>query len=306
MCRLLEEFIVKKVNLLLNQPCCFAKSPIGKQREAKQERARIEKERIDREKMEMDAKMVELTQMFQDKLNFDPGVAKDCATKLFSMGIRDLHDSRRFKQVTVEDLQQAGIIKFDARLILDYAQQQSVPKSVSSIPKKKHASFISYVKVDTLVEVKVIYDALVAKYPSESHFCDRESHFHLSKLMEEVGSAENVIVCLSPNYVHSPYCLVELITSLRNNVNVVAAKVQKPGLGDFDFQKVGDDLRKGEIGSYLNESGWKVLEDNGLTQEDVKDALQRVTNVKAFDLHMNSPKRVLDAELECLFEGLKF
>jgi len=54
----------------------------------------------------------------------------------------------------------------------------------------------------------------------------------------------------------------------------------------------------------LNESGWAVVHKEGITKAMVKEAMEKVVNVKAFELHMNSPQRVRNAELEEIWDGV--
>jgi len=47
-----------------------------------------------------------------------------------------------------------------------------------------------------------------------------------------------------------------------------------------------------------------VVHKEGITKAMVKEAMEKVVNVKAFELHMNSPQRVRNAELEEIWDGV--
>jgi len=56
-------------------------------------------------------------------------------------------------------------------------------------------------------------------------------------------------------------------------------------------------LDSGDVSSLLDERGWSVVQNESISKDVVRESLNKILNVKAFDLHMNSPQRVISAEL---------
>ena len=56
-------------------------------------------------------------------------------------------------------------------------------------------------------------------------------------------------------------------------------------------------LDSGDVSSLLDERSWSVVQDESISKDVVRESLNKILNVKAFDLHMNSSQRVISAEL---------
>jgi hypothetical protein len=75
------------------------------------------------------------------------------------------------------------------------------------------------------------------------------------------------------------HCLVELVTAVQHQLNIITVIVHKPGLRLFNFEEMHELLKSGEVGSLLDETGWKVVFGAGYSKLDVVNALLAVMNV---------------------------
>jgi hypothetical protein len=135
-------------------------------------------------------------------------------------------------------------------------------------------------------------------------FQEEEKHFELSKLIEEVRASKYVMVFLSQHCASSPYCLVELCSAVAAGARIISVIVHRPGLELFNFDAMNKVLSQPDISSLMNAEGWAVLKQNEISQEVVRAALKKVMNVKAFDLHTNTTQRVIQAEMEDIWDGM--
>jgi hypothetical protein len=173
-------------------------------------------------------------------------------------------------------------------------------------PGKLYFAFISYAKTDSLSETRIVHEFVAAKFPGQSLFRDTEQHFSLSELINNVSQSMNVLVFLTPNYPKRPYCLIELHHALKSGANIVTVKIRKSGLAMFDFELMNKALASDDaLQAYIDESGWKILVENGISVSDIRSDLKRVMDVKATTLDMDEPTRVQNIQMEVICEGLK-
>jgi len=119
-----------------------------------------------------------------------------------------------------------------------------------------------------------------------------------------VKMSKNILVFLSPNYGSSPYCLIELCTGVQCGAKISSVVVHRPGLGLFNFEQMNALLNSGEVSSLLDESGWSVVQEHGVTQGMVIIALRAVMNIKAFPFHVDASERSKAAQLEDIWDGI--
>jgi hypothetical protein len=103
--------------------------------------------------------------------------------------------------------------------------------------------------------------------------------FKLSKLVEHVQMAKNIIVLLTPDYPTRPFTLVELHFALLAGLNVVPVQVSRAGMKPFNFEQVHSDIKKGKVKKYLNKDGWAVLANHGIGLAEVEADLKKVMDV---------------------------
>ena len=248
------------------------------------------------------------------KLGIDSDDAPRLASNLYANGFKSMD---RVLIAPPESLQRAGFSEGDihafnhaklATLVSDPAVSRSTSSmalvSTRVMTAPAFLLFISYVKRDTLAETGLLFNWVKANHPTVETFRDTDQHFELSALVTRVKQSRNVVVFLSAHYGESPYCLVELCTAVQSGAHIVSIIVHKPGMELFNFENMNAMLTSGSITNLLDASGWAVLREQGFDPLHVVLALRKVMNVKAFDLHMNSPQRVINAELEVIWEGV--
>lgn len=70
----------------------------------------------------------------------------------------------------------------------------------------------------------------------------------------------------------------------------------------LDFAQVKRDLDSDGIRSYITAEGWRNLMENGVTFEQVRDDLRKITNLKAERFGSDYSQRVRDRMIESFFE----
>ena len=125
----------------------------------------------------------------------------------------------------------------------------------------------------------------------------------LSDLVEPVKNSKYFFIFLSENYFKSPSTLLELHTALESGVTTCSIKVE--GKVSLDFAQVKRDLDSDGIRSYMTAEGWRNLMENGVTFEQVREDLRKITNLKAqrFD-PADYPQKVREIMIESLFDEI--
>eukprot|EP00930_Biecheleria_cincta_P077811 TRINITY_DN6512_c0_g1_i3.p1 TRINITY_DN6512_c0_g1~~TRINITY_DN6512_c0_g1_i3.p1 ORF type:complete len:950 (-),score=141.07 TRINITY_DN6512_c0_g1_i3:20-2869(-) len=164
-----------------------------------------------------------------------------------------------------------------------------------------HFIFLSHYKVEAGTEAVLLQESLVQKVEGDlTHganafkhpvFLDSEHLSDLTTLKDHILETHNLILLLTPGVLSRPYCLIEIVTSVRNNVNVIPVEVQKPGLQFcFPDNAFYEELRTGRR---LSEADLKLLEAEQITTGDVELALRHVFKkiVLQFSPHQSSALR---------------
>ena len=79
----------------------------------------------------------------------------------------------------------------------------------------------------------------------------------------------------------------------------------KPGMATFDFSEVRISVFHGAFKSYLDDRAWGLLAANGVTVDDVKNALLRVLDAKALRFFSDEPIAVQVAQVNVILDGLR-
>merc|ERR1712046_379437 len=66
-------------------------------------------------------------------------------------------------------------------------------------------------------------------------FLDSEDLRNVDELKTEVHNSHNLVLLLTHSILSRPWCLVEIVTAVRDRVAVVPVLVTKPGLPNFKF-----------------------------------------------------------------------
>merc|ERR1712159_329940 len=61
-------------------------------------------------------------------------------------------------------------------------------------------------------------------------FVDSEDLEDLARLQAHVEGSTNILILLTPGLLSRPWCLLEFVTAVRNNITIVPVEIQRPGL----------------------------------------------------------------------------
>jgi len=177
--------------------------------------------------------------------------------------------------------------------------------SLSSGNDGKHLLFFSYSKIDTVAETTILTEKAKTRFPGSSIFRDADSKFKLSELITHIHNSKNVIVLLSGNYPKRPYTLIELHHALKSGLSVHLVKVTREGMVPFDFDQVLHDIETKAVKSYLDEKGWSLLQENGISMAQVCADLKQVMDVRAFDFSVSFSLTVQAAMIEDILNAFE-
>merc|ERR1711937_1037159 len=103
-----------------------------------------------------------------------------------------------------------------------------------------HVMFLSHFKQEAGTEAAMLEEALHhAIERDEFHpgnlmkrpvFLDSNDLFDLSRLRQEVIESHNLVVLLTPGVLTRPWCLVEIVTAVRHNINLVPVRIVRDGI----------------------------------------------------------------------------
>ncbi|HYE75036.1 MAG TPA: hypothetical protein VEF04_16965, partial [Blastocatellia bacterium] len=86
--------------------------------------------------------------------------------------------------------------------------------------------------------------------------------------------------------------------------NVRTVKVERAGLGTFDFDKLLNDIKTGELFSYLKAEDWATLAEHDITLEVMADNLLKVMDVVAVDFSVKHPLPIQQSMLDFIFKDI--
>lgn len=170
---------------------------------------------------------------------------------------------------------------------------------------ENHFIFISHYKLEAGTEATLIRDSLesmlteVPSHPANNLlspiFIDSEDLADLGKLQHHVTKSSALVLLLSPGVLTRPWCLVEIVTAIRNSVNIVPVDVQRPGMTneypDDDF------YRRLLAGQLLSEDQQALIEQEGVGLADAVQAIRQVFLKIALPFSPQKSKSVREAEL---------
>merc|ERR1712048_130750 len=93
-------------------------------------------------------------------------------------------------------------------------------------------------------------------------------------LKDHIRNSHNLVILLTPGILSRPWCLIEIVTALRCNVNLVPVEIQRPGL---TFQYPSDQfyqaLTRGET---LTDEAIGLLKEEGIELEELATCIHQV------------------------------
>jgi hypothetical protein len=170
-----------------------------------------------------------------------------------------------------------------------------------------HLVFISHYKLEAGTEATLLMDEmqnLIAMDRSNRAgdfispiFVDSEDLVDLRKLMNHVRGSHCLILLLTPGFLTRPWCLVEIVTATRNNRPFVPVQLVVPGK-DFMYpdEEFYVKLHRDEIVAGGTQ-GRKMLMENGISLQDVDEAVRAVFQMIALPFSPHKSQRVRTAEM---------
>merc|ERR1712032_1432832 len=126
-------------------------------------------------------------------------------------------------------------------------------------------------------------------------FVDSTDLQDLSLLMQHVRKSYYLLLLLTPGVLKRPWCLLEIVTAVQNDVEIVPVEIVRPGAQfsypDEDFYR---DLGDGRL---LDPRAARLLETQGVLLPTVADALRQVFMKIAIPFSPHKSANIRRAEL---------
>merc|ERR1712048_833244 len=151
--------------------------------------------------------------------------------------------------------------------------------------RSQHLVFLSHYKVEAGTEAALIFseiDVLIEESPSHVGnrfdvpvFLDSENLRDIDQLGQHVRQSHNVVLLLTEKLLTRAWCLVEIVTAVRERVALVPVLVDKPGQGPFQFP---DNVfyQKMSEGTLLDLDAIKLLSNCDIELSDVCRCVKEV------------------------------
>jgi len=168
-----------------------------------------------------------------------------------------------------------------------------------------HYIFLSHYKVEAGTEAALMQEAfkgMIEKdpYHHANHFhvpvfLDSENLTDLTFLKEHVRKSHNLVLLLTPNLFTRPWCLVEIVTTLRSGNNIVPVEVQRPGMRfQYPDENFYTKLRNGKE---LSEQDISLLSEQGIQLADLEGAIRQIFTQIAQPFSPHKSANIRQAEL---------
>merc|ERR1711971_116045 len=102
---------------------------------------------------------------------------------------------------------------------------------------------------------------------------DSEALDDLSCLQDHVKKSHYLVVLLTPGFLTRPWCLVEIVTAHRHDVQIVPVEVQRPGVTfNYPNDEFYSRLRDGK---FLDDGALDLLRSEGIQLSELEAAIRR-------------------------------
>jgi len=173
----------------------------------------------------------------------------------------------------------------------------------------KRVAFLSHRKAEVGSEARTIKNDVLARYGHrwgihQDHiFLDSDNLSDLTVLLQEVERTEHLVVLLTSEYFISPWCLLELFTAVKNNVNIVPVRILGLGARVFDFN-LGNKFKEDFVATLKEQAPKSAddildeLESFGVTPADMEDCIAQLMLKIIMDLEMSKSLRLYQTMLD--------
>ena len=135
-------------------------------------------------------------------------------------------------------------------------------------------------------------------------FLDSDNLPKISVLRRKVRSSRNFVFILTKGVLLHPWCLLELVTAIREGKNIIPVKLVHETRG-FDFKQAGmwvsNLCRMLEVN---NPGAIGVLKNEGVEIEEAQEAVKQLLDVVAIEVNTSFPEIVLNAQFEMIVQKL--
>lgn len=175
-----------------------------------------------------------------------------------------------------------------------------------------HLLFLSHYKKEAGTEAALMRNELEeamksddrswGKYFKVPSFLDSEDLSDLAELTSRVCSSHNLVLLLTKNVLKRPWVLVEIVTAVRNRVNIIPVTVVKT---EAEFVYPNEKFYSEFQGKFLGKSQVSFLNEQGIQLEEVEQAIRQVFQRIALPYSPHRPASIRNAEVRTVLKQLK-
>jgi len=130
-------------------------------------------------------------------------------------------------------------------------------------------------------------------------FLDVDNLYDLSSLLETVVQCKALFIVLTKSYLRRPFCVAELVAAHKGGILLIPVVVKDIDR-EFDFEELWS-LTEDNKELLMDDLGWRILEDQGITKASVWDAIKRLREIVA----LPDSSSVQSAEVEEILEKIR-
>lgn len=180
--------------------------------------------------------------------------------------------------------------------------------------RSHHLMFLSHYKVEAGTEAALMrseIETTIEEDPANvgNHFdvpvfLDSEDLRNLDQLRQQVQNSHNVVLLLTKGIFTRPWCLVEVVTAIREGVSLVPVLVTRPGLTAFEFP---DDVfyKRMAEGALLDPDAVKLLSSCDIELKEVSKCIKEVFKNIALPYAPHQSAAIRRAQVEAILANCK-
>jgi len=178
--------------------------------------------------------------------------------------------------------------------------------------KDQHMMFISHYKVEAGTEASLMREdlnKLILDNPNiigsnrmtSPFFIDSEDLRDLNELQDHVRKSFNLVLLLTKGVLTRPWCIVEIVTAMRNGVHVLPVEVQRR---EMQFQYPNENyFLEVESGGIFDAQSREVIDNEGIKLDEVAAALRQVFKQISLPFSPHKTRNVRMAELKDILKA---
>jgi len=179
-------------------------------------------------------------------------------------------------------------------------------QKAAGIEENEHFLFLSHYKVEAGTEATLLKEALEGLIKKEiAHpgqlmndpvFLDSSNLVDLAMLRDKVNACHNLVVLLTPGILKRPWCLVEIVTAVQCNINILPVEIARPGLQKFTYpdEKLYAALARGEG---FTSSDIEIFTNEGIELSEIAHCVRQVFLKIAIPFSPHKSANIRNAEM---------